>query len=196
MPEHDCDPVITAVAAQLRRPVPVSADLDARIMQAVRAEASAGGLRAAVRWLLEPRAVRVSPLGALASAAGLAGLILLSSHLLDNPSASLTPASAPPALVAAGAGASVEPVQFVVTAPGASHVALVGDFNDWDSAATPLRPVANGEVWAVTVPLAPGRHEYAFVVDGSRWMPDPAAPRSQGADFGQPNSVVTVGSAL
>jgi hypothetical protein len=43
----------------------------------------------------------------------------------------------------------------------------------------------------VEVPLEPGRHEYAFVVDGERWLADPAAPTT-GGDFGTPNSVVTV----
>jgi 1,4-alpha-glucan branching enzyme len=59
----------------------------------------------------------------------------------------------------------------------------------------PLRPTADGAVWSVTVPLTPGRHEYAFVVDGTDWVPDPAAPPAPGADFGEPNSVVTVASS-
>jgi 1,4-alpha-glucan branching enzyme len=71
-------------------------------------------------------------------------------------------------------------------------VALVGDFNDWDTGATQLRTTASGGLWTVEVPLAPGRHRYAFVVDGEEWRPDPAAPRAPGADFGTPSSVVTV----
>jgi hypothetical protein len=34
---------------------------------------------------------------------------------------------------------------------------------------------------------------YGFVVDGSRWIPDPAAPQSDDGDFGSANSVVYVG---
>jgi hypothetical protein len=45
----------------------------------------------------------------------------------------------------------------------------------------------------VDVPLAPGRHLYAFVVDGTRWTPDPNAPLAPGDDFGAPNSVIMVG---
>jgi 1,4-alpha-glucan branching enzyme len=86
-------------------------------------------------------------------------------------------------------------VQFVLSAPGASGVSLVGDFNDWDPNAIPLRPTSDGAVWSVTIPLEPGRHEYAFLVDGSTWVPDPAATPSPGDDFGQPNSVITVGSS-
>jgi 1,4-alpha-glucan branching enzyme len=83
-------------------------------------------------------------------------------------------------------------VAFELTAPEASSVALVGDFNDWNAGVTPLkRAQANGR-WEVTVPLAPGQYNYAFVVDGARWLPDPTAPRTVGDDFGKPNSVVTV----
>jgi 1,4-alpha-glucan branching enzyme len=50
----------------------------------------------------------------------------------------------------------------------------------------------SGALWTVTVPLTPGRYRYAFLVNGSRWLADPAAPRAQD-DFDTPSSVVTVG---
>ena len=77
-------------------------------------------------------------------------------------------------------------------APHASSVALVGDFNNWDPKATPLRAASTGGVWSVEVPIQPGRHLYAFVVDGTVWRPDPAAPQATGEDFGEPNSALTV----
>ena len=84
-------------------------------------------------------------------------------------------------------------VRFVIAAPGAMRVSVVGDFNDWDADATPLAPAASGGgVWTVEVPLAPGRHEYAFVVDGTDWRPDPAAPSTAAGEYGVSNSVVTV----
>jgi hypothetical protein len=88
--------------------------------------------------------------------------------------------------------------RFVLVAPDAKRVALVGDFNDWDRGATPLVPVAaggQGGVWTVDLPLHAGRYTYAFVVDGHRWEADPSAPRAVGDDFGRPNSVVTVRGA-
>ncbi|MGH7497760.1 MAG: hypothetical protein ACREL3_02795, partial [Gemmatimonadales bacterium] len=39
-------------------------------------------------------------------------------------------------------------VQLLISAP-ASHVAVVGDFNDWDPVATPLWPTADPGVWTV-----------------------------------------------
>jgi hypothetical protein len=82
-------------------------------------------------------------------------------------------------------------VEFALPVVDAHRVALVGDFNHWDVRATPLT-LRRGGGWRVSVPLSPGRHVYAFVVDGTRWVVDPAAPRATDDDFGTPNSMVTV----
>ena len=84
-------------------------------------------------------------------------------------------------------------VQFVLDVPGARAVAVVGGFNDWDPAATPLERVPGSTVWTTTVPLAPGRYTYAFVVDDSTWVLDPRAPRAQDEDYGVESSVLLVG---
>jgi hypothetical protein len=44
------------------------------------------------------------------------------------------------------------------------------------------------------VALTPGRHEYAFIVNGSRWVADPLAVKSSD-DFGTESSVIRVGTA-
>ena len=82
-------------------------------------------------------------------------------------------------------------VQFALPVPAAHEVVVVGDFNHWDTHATPLRRTTNG-MWQTTIRLKPGAHVYSFVVDGNRWVPDPAAPLAPGSDFGAPNSLVTV----
>ena len=71
------------------------------------------------------------------------------------------------------------------------RISIVGDFNDWDPAATPLQRV-DGHGWWVVVNLRPGRYRYSFVVDGTRWIADPSAPRAADNDFGTENSVVTI----
>ena len=88
-----------------------------------------------------------------------------------------------------------EAVRFDITLPaGAQDVALVGDFNGWDEHATPmLRRNGNG-TWTAQVALSPGRHVYAFVVDGGRWLVDPLAPQVPDAGFGPANAVVVDGS--
>jgi 1,4-alpha-glucan branching enzyme len=67
----------------------------------------------------------------------------------------------------------------------------VGSFNRWNPGATPLeRDRATGK-WMVSLRLPPGRHVYAFVVDGDVTA-DPTAPRAADADFGSANSVLLV----
>ncbi len=90
-----------------------------------------------------------------------------------------------------GSAAETRQVSLRLSAP-ASHVAIVGDFNDWDPAATPLRPTADPGVWIVELRLKPGRYHYSFLLDGQRWVPDPAEPPAMGSDFGAPTSVLTV----
>lgn len=94
-----------------------------------------------------------------------------------------------------GDGDARETVRFTLAAPNATHVAIVGSFNEWNPVATPLiRDQATG-TWVVSLRLPPGRHVYAFVVDGNV-KADPAAPRAADDDFGSSNSVVLVsGSA-
>jgi 1,4-alpha-glucan branching enzyme len=86
-------------------------------------------------------------------------------------------------------------IQFVFVAAGAGSVTVVGDFNDWDVSATPLVRSEGDGVWAVTVPLAPGRYRYSFLVDGTTWLSDPLAARTLEDEFGRPNSVLTIGGA-
>ena len=91
--------------------------------------------------------------------------------------------------------AAPQQVQFMFVAPAATRVALVGEFNDWDQAATPMAR-AGGGAWHVALPLARGRHVYAFVVDGSSWVADPQAPLAPERWFGAQNSVVLVNGAV
>ena len=84
------------------------------------------------------------------------------------------------------------PVQFTLRDVRASQVALVGDFNGWSDAATPLESGSVPGTWSVTVPLSPGRHLYAFLIDGKTWMTDPRAQTARDLDFGRANSVLIV----
>ena len=73
--------------------------------------------------------------------------------------------------------ASLVTVRFVLVAPEAKQVSLAGTFNQWDARATPL--VRAGNVWTATLTLPAGQHQYAFVVDGARWVPDPRGFHAQ-----------------
>jgi hypothetical protein len=81
-------------------------------------------------------------------------------------------------------------VRFSVAAPSAKQVSLVGDFNRWNPAAVPMRRAAK-DVWIVDVRLQPGRHVFAFSIDGGL-RADSTAPRAVEDDFGVPGSVIVV----
>ncbi len=85
-------------------------------------------------------------------------------------------------------------VRFDLTLPAAAReVAIVGDFNGWDENATRMSRQSAAQTWSAEVPLAPGRHVYAFVVDGTRWLVDPLAPQVPDAGFGPSNAVIVEG---
>jgi hypothetical protein len=139
--------------------------------------------RRALDWLLEPRSVRFRPATAgLALAAVVAALLLVP---LGGPSEGDL-AVAPPAQPAGVV------TRFVFIAPEAGSVALTGDFIDWDPSGIPLAEQRGNGVWTIDVPLDPGIYEYAFVIDGQEWRPDPLASSSVDDGFGRENSVVIV----
>lgn len=79
-------------------------------------------------------------------------------------------------------------VEFTYSDPGAGSVSLVGEFNSWSATATPMTKDDEG-VWRVIVSLAPGAHEYKYIVNGSEWVADPENPKVVG-DYG--NSQITI----
>lgn len=208
-------PGVRAAEASLPTPFPAP-----RWGSAPRPAGRRGWLRVPrlLRWLVEPHTVRISPLGTLA-AAGLTIAAVFglrrdaeragSDARLDRtgefkvsatgeypvPSSAVRAQGAAAPAPSGRAGAARDTIyvtRFMLIAPGARQVALVGDFNDWDQGATPLVRVAGNGMWTVEVPLEAGRYAYAFLVDGQHWVADPGAPRAVGDDFGRPSSVVTV----
>ena len=79
---------------------------------------------------------------------------------------------------------------FILLAPDAKSVAVVGDFTKWELAPKALKKNKNGE-WKVLVPLAPGRYEYRFLVDG-QWLNDPQCAEHSPNPFGELNCVRVV----
>ncbi len=173
----------------LREPVAIDAGLDARIMAEIESLPAprtwSNRMWRAADWLRRGHPITVSPLGGMALATACVALVLAGRAVIA-PSA-----GAPESQLAQLGGQSL--AQFVVVAPTAATVALVGDFNDWSESATPMQRVEGNGLWSVTIPLQPGRYRYAFLVDGDTWLRDPSAPPALDDDFGPPGSVVTVG---
>jgi hypothetical protein len=182
--------MIARVARELRKPERIDPAFDQRVMAEVRAGHAPGARPSLWQWLVRPRSIQLSPLGGFALAGSMAALLMFA--VARGPD-SVEPGSSVNTVetVAPAPTPGVQTVQFVLRAPTASQVALVGDFNDWDSDATLLRPAAGG-MWTVTIPLSAGRYTYTFIVDGEQWIADPAAPPAPPDDFGRPGSVVTV----
>ena len=181
---REMERTVDAVVATLRTaPAP---DLVGRVMNALPAQAPAAARRAPAwrrgwGWLWRPHPLRLTLRPAYALAALLAALA--APPLLWNVVASTAPEG-----LAAGADVATPPrvyVQFRLQLPEASSVELAGSFTNWQPRYE-LHESAPG-VWTTLVPLRPGVHDYAFVVDGKRWVADPAAPQVDDS-FGGTNS--------
>ena len=171
------------ITPSLRAPETHKSGFEDRVMEAVRAEAPVRYPGARAPWWRRPRTVRLSPLAGLGLAAGFAGVVALGTlATADRFGPVATPAD------------TVHLVRFAISAPEARSVALVGDFNGWARTATELSASAVVGVWTITLPLPRGRHEYAFLIDGERWVIDPTAVIVHD-EFGTETSVVTVSGA-
>jgi serine protease AprX len=95
------------------------------------------------------------------------------------------------AYAAIGAAGGSNAIGFVVHAPDATSVRLLGSWNSWSRPGTPASRLSAGS-WRVTVPsLGAGQHAYKFVVD-DEWIADPLN-RSRASDgLGGWNSVFSV----
>jgi hypothetical protein len=160
-------------------PVSVASRVMAEIRQNPARVQSAGPARRLIRWLGQPRAVtvRLRPVWTLALAAGLATVVLLP---WSN--------GGPTPGVAQGIAS------FVGHFPGARSVEVVGSFNDWSRGTLHLNDDDGNGIWHGKAVLPAGQHEYMFVVDGERWVPDPLAGRyvDDGFGAGQQNSLLIV----
>lgn len=87
-----------------------------------------------------------------------------------------------------GEGSSVV---FRLDAPRASSVALAGDFTGWEM--KPLR--REGDSWALSLEVPPGRHQYIFILNGKRMVLDPAQDQVESDPQGGAYSVLDLRKA-
>jgi hypothetical protein len=75
-------------------------------------------------------------------------------------------------------------------APDAKNVTIVGDFNNWDPAATPMTGLKTGD-FKITLTLEAGReYRFKYLIDGNRWENDWGADRYVPNEFGADDSVL------
>ena len=159
------------------RPAP---DLTAAVMQRVSRISDAEPVRRAgvfatvMRFLWLPRQISIRPAYAVAAA----GAVLALFVALESQTTTLPTIEAAPRLF----------VQFRLETD-AMNVQLAGSFTNWEPTYQ-LHQMSPG-VWTIAVPLPQGVHDYAFIVDGQRWVADPYAPRINDG-FGGTNSRLTL----
>lgn len=190
---EELDPYVAWIVSEARRPVAIDPSARIRLLEAIRLE-PVPRRASSFAWLTEPRALSLRPIASMALAAGLVGIGVIAGQLINRdgrqPIEQVPPvAVGNPQLPDSLASSTV---RFVLTAPEAGRVSLVGDFNQWDPAATPLvRDEQNG-TWTAFVPLRPGMHTYSFVLDGRHFVADPTAPMAPDDGYGHKSSVVIV----
>ena len=165
-------------AAALLRLGPTGRSVAARVMAEIR-RPFPGLLTRLVRWVTERHAITVSlrPVWSLVVAAVVVVVVvLIPSRGSEGPTLSVEEGVA----------------QFVGRFPGARSVEVVGSFTDWRPGVIPLQDDDHDGVWQAEVVLPAGEHEYMFVVDGERWVPDPLADRYVDDGFGGQNGVIIV----
>jgi 1,4-alpha-glucan branching enzyme len=85
-------------------------------------------------------------------------------------------------------------VIFALWAPWKQSVALVGDFNGWDTTADPMAVDESG-LWWIEKQLGPGTYAYQFVIDGETFIGDPYARALRWAEGSpQPHALVEIGA--
>lgn len=72
----------------------------------------------------------------------------------------------------------------------AESLALVGDFNNWNEASTPMKKAKDG-TFSVSVEMESGREQqFRYLADGRKWLNDDAADKYVTTALGSENSVV------
>jgi hypothetical protein len=76
------------------------------------------------------------------------------------------------------------------TDAAAASVAVVGSFNGWSPETHRMQK--QGDLWELTLSLAPGRYAYRFLVDGKKQVLDPSSAATEPDGYGGRNSVLLV----
>jgi hypothetical protein len=190
--DEQLDAFAKRAAAPLRAPVALGDDFSAETMAVILA--SPLTISKSQTWLTRPTNIRVTPLTMLASAAAVVLAVALGTATIVGRGSTGSAQAVAGAAPNSSAAESVQVVRFQLAAPNAHSVALVGDFNDWSKDAIILKPAETPGVWTASVPIKRGRHEYAFIVDGKSWVPDPYA-NTHTDEYNVKSSVLNVGDA-
>lgn len=72
-----------------------------------------------------------------------------------------------------------------------SSIHVVGEFNEWDETAVPLKYHKKGQAYRATVELEPGQtYQFRYLINGDYWCNDWAADEYTPNNLGEDNCVV------
>ncbi|OGS17551.1 MAG: hypothetical protein A3J83_07650 [Elusimicrobia bacterium RIFOXYA2_FULL_40_6] len=73
-----------------------------------------------------------------------------------------------------------------------NSVTCVGDFNRWNKKQGAMQYLSETGEWVINLNLKPGVYRYKFLIDGTRWIADPAAAEFVDDGFGGQCSILKV----
>lgn len=205
MSNADNDPLMQRAIAELRRMPSADPEAVRRVIGAAAAarvspadgaapiEIERGGVRLR-RWSVIGIVAAAAVVGFVVRGAQIPATLSLHRSGDVRTMAATTPASAALTAVSAGDPSIVAiPQELVFENSHARRISVVGDFNNWNAATTPMARSSEGRLWSAMIPMLPGRHVYGFMVDDSLFVLDPRAPRTRDPDLGTEASVLMVG---
>lgn len=155
------------------------ADLSMRIMSGLKPRKPSLWTRVRL-WLVRPQVLTVRPLQVIPAATLAVALLALAFFSVEAPVQNTAPGLAT--------------VRFILhdTSMEASNVSVVGSFNNWRADRSVMWYSPEARAWVLEAQLPPGDHEYLFLVNGERLVPDPSAPMTSDDGFGNRNSIMFV----
>ena len=155
------------------------ADFSLRVMEGLTPRRPSAWLRLKL-WLLRPQVLTIRPLQAIPAMAVVVALLIW--------------AVFPPNTGMEDTGPRMATVRFILHDAGmeARNVSVVGSFNNWRAERSVMWYSTETRAWILEAQLPAGDHEYLFLVNGEKLVPDPDAPMSSDDGFGNRNSIVFV----
>jgi len=81
---------------------------------------------------------------------------------------------------------------YLPTQVNAETANLVGDFNDWDKTANPMKMKKDGTFYTAVTLDTGNEYQFRYLLDSERWENDWEADDYQPNELGEENSVVKV----
>ncbi len=157
-------------------------DLAAAVLKKVKPKQSSRWRRLR-QWAIAPRTYTISPLRLVPLAAVLIVALVLTGRFTTMAPEQKTADLQTPQMVT---------IHFTFADPKADSVALIGTFNLWSPERHVMHMDRKHGTWELEIKLPAGRHEYSFLVDGRKAVPDPQAMFTKDDGFGNRNSIIIV----